>query len=311
MQQYKDLLKKVLEEGNKREDRTGTGTISVFGHQSRYNLQEGFPLLTLKKTHFKSIVGELLWFLSGSTSAKELREKYGVTIWDEWQREDGELGPIYSHQWVNWGGTSHYSFALQKVNHDPGINQIQQVINKLKTNPLDRGIIVNAWNVSDLDKMALRPCHTMFQFYTTKLTIEERSALYHKRKPGVLEDKILTEPIFVVDNTPEYKLSLQLYQRSADILLGVPFNIASYALLLEMIAQVTNMVPFEFIHTLGDAHIYNNHIDAAHECLTREEFTLPTLNLNESIKNVFDFTVTDISLDNYQYHPVIKLPVAI
>ncbi|MHB1085872.1 MAG: thymidylate synthase [Thiobacillus sp.] len=264
MKPYLDLMRHVLEHGTKKDDRTGTGTLSVFGWQMRYNLAEGFPLVTTKKCHLRSILHELLWFLQGDTNIKYLKEN-GVSIWDEWADANGNLGPVYGHQWRSWprpdGGT---------------IDQISEVVNTLKTNPDSRRIIVSAWNVADLDKMALAPCHAFFQFY-------------------------------VADG----KLSCQLYQRSADIFLGVPFNIASYALLTLMMAQVTGLKPGDFIHTLGDAHLYSNHLDQTREQLSREPRPLPTMTLNPDVKDIFAFRFEDFTLSGYDPHPAIKAPVAV
>lgn len=264
MQQYLNLLGHILENGSEKKDRTGTGTISVFGYQMRFNLQEGFPLLTTKKLHLKSIIHELLWFLSGDTNVKYLNEN-GVRIWNEWADEEGELGHIYGYQWRSWPGPDGKS-------HD----QINEVIQSLKENPDSRRHIVSAWNVSELDKMALPPCHILFQFH-------------------------------VADG----KLSCQLYQRSADVFLGVPFNIASYGLLTMMMARVTNLEPGEFIHTLGDAHIYLNHVEQAKLQLTREPRELPSMRLNPDIKNIFDFNYEDFTLENYHPHPHIKAKISV
>ena len=264
MQAYLDLLKHILENGTQKSDRTGTGTISCFGYQMRFNLQEGFPMVTTKKLHLRSIIHELLWFLQGDTNIKYLNDN-GVTIWDEWADANGDLGPVYGHQWRSWTG------ADGQV-HD----QIKDVLHQIKTNPDSRRMIVNAWNVADLPKMALSPCHALFQFY-------------------------------VADG----KLSCQLYQRSADVFLGVPFNIASYALLTMMMAQVTGLQYGEFIHTFGDVHLYNNHIEQAKLQLTRTPFALPTMKLNPEVKDLFDFKFDDFTLENYQHHPAIKAPVAI
>lgn len=264
MQQYLDLCRRVLSEGTFKEDRTGTGTLSVFGHQMRFNMQDGFPLLTTKKLHLKSIIYELLWFLQGDTNVRYLQE-HGVRIWNEWADENGDLGPVYGHQWRSWpdydGGT---------------IDQIAQVIEQLKHNPDSRRIIVSAWNVAEVNKMALPPCHAFFQFY-------------------------------VADG----KLSLQLYQRSADIFLGVPFNIASYALLLLMVAQVTGLQPGEFIHTLGDAHIYKNHLEQVNLQLTREPRPLPKMHINPDVKDIFSFRFEDFTLTDYDPHPHIAGVVAV
>ena len=264
MQQYLDLLQYILDNGVEKSDRTGTGTKSCFGYQMRFDLQQGFPLVTTKKLHLKSIIYELLWFLKGETNVAYLKE-HGVSIWNEWANENGELGPVYGKQWRSWEG------ADGKI-----VDQISDLIKQIKTNPDSRRLIVSAWNVADLPKMALMPCHTLFQFY-------------------------------VADG----KLSCQLYQRSADVFLGVPFNIASYALLTMMIAQVCDLEPGEFIHTFGDVHIYNNHIEQVNLQLSRKPLPLPTMKLNPSVKNIFDFTFEDFTLENYQSHPAIKAPVAV
>lgn len=264
MKQYLDLIQRVLNEGIQKEDRTGTGTLSVFGHQMRFNLEEGFPLLTTKQLHLKSIIYELLWFLRGETNVRYLRA-HGVSIWDEWADEQGDLGPIYGHQWRAWPDYEGWS-----------IDQISNAIETIKNDPDSRRIIVSAWNVADLKDMALPPCHAFFQFYVAN-----------------------------------GKLSLQLYQRSADIFLGVPFNIASYALLLMMMAQVTGLKAGEFIHTLGDAHIYNNHLEQVKLQLTREPRPLPRMVLNPDVKSIFDFQYEDFQLTGYDPHPHIKGEVAI
>ena len=264
MKQYQDLMRHVLEHGHKKEDRTGTGTISVFGYQMRFDLEEGFPLLTTKKVHLKSIIHELLWFLQGSTNIQYLKDN-GVSIWDEWADENGNLGPVYGYQWRNWpkpDGTH--------------IDQIAQVVNSIKKNPDSRRLIVSAWNVADVDQMKLPPCHAFFQFY-------------------------------VADG----KLSCQLYQRSADIFLGVPFNIASYALLTMMVAQVCGLKAGDFVHTLGDAHIYLNHLEQTREQLSREPRPLPTMRINPDVKDIFGFKFEDFTLENYDPHPPIKAPVAV
>ena len=269
MKQYLDILNRILTEGTQKGDRTGTGTISIFGTQSRYNLADGFPLLTTKKLHLKSIIYELLWFLQGDTNVKYLQE-HGVRIWNEWADENGELGPVYGHQWRSWpdyaGGT---------------IDQIQYVVDQLKNNPDSRRMIVSAWNVAEVNKMALPPCHTIFQFYTAPLPDGRR------------------------------RLSLQLYQRSADTFLGVPFNIASYALLLQMMAQVCDMVPGDFIHTTGDTHLYLNHIEQAKLQLTREPRPLPTMKINPDVKSIFDFKFEDFELEGYDPWPHIKAEVSV
>ena len=264
MRQYLELVDRVLKTGVEKRDRTGTGTRSVFGHQMRFDLAEGFPLLTTKKLFTKAIIYELLWFLKGETNVRWLQE-HGVTIWDEWADAAGELGPVYGHQWRSWpdgkGGT---------------IDQIAQLVADIKRNPDSRRLIVTAWNPADVPKMALPPCHCLFQFY-------------------------------VADG----RLSCQLYQRSADIFLGVPFNIASYALLTMMIAQVTGLKPGEFIHTLGDAHLYLNHLDQAREQMARKPFALPTMRINPAVKDIFAFRYADFTLENYQAHPHIKAAVAV
>ena len=264
MKQYQDLLRKILETGSYKSDRTGTGTYSIFGYQMRFDLSEGFPLLTTKKLHLRSIIYELLWFLQGDTNIRYLKE-HGVSIWDEWADPDGDLGPIYGHQWRSWGTP------------DGGkVDQISQLIDQIKCTPDSRRLMVCAWNVGEIDKMALPPCHVLFQFY--------------------------------VNNG---EISLQLYQRSADVFLGVPFNIASYALLLMMVAQVCNLKPKEFIHTLGDAHIYSNHVEQAKLQLTREPRPLPTMRINPEVKDIFSFQYEDFTLENYDPHPHIKADVAV
>lgn len=271
MKQYLDILERILTEGAQKGDRTGTGTISIFGTQSRYSLSDGFPLLTTKKLHLKSIIYELLWFLKGDTNVHYLQE-HGVRIWNEWADTDGELGPVYGHQWRSWpdyqGGT---------------IDQIQYVVEQLKHNPDSRRMIVSAWNVAEVNKMALPPCHTIFQFYTAPLG----------------------------DGSGKRQLSLQLYQRSADTFLGVPFNIASYALLLQMMAQVVDMVPGDFIHTTGDTHLYVNHLEQARLQLTREPRPLPTMKINPDVKSIFDFQFEDFQLEGYDPWPHIKAEVAV
>jgi thymidylate synthase len=271
MQQYLDLVKHIIEKGVSKTDRTGTGTTSCFGYQLRFDLSEGFPLVTTKKLHVKSIIHELLWFLKGETNIAYLREN-GVRIWDEWADENGELGPVYGKQWRSWEG------ADGKV-----YDQIRDVLNQIKTNPDSRRMIVSAWNVGELAEMALMPCHVLFQFYVT--------------------------PASRAGERP--RLSCQLYQRSADVFLGVPFNIASYALLTMMVAQVSDMEPGEFIHTFGDVHLYNNHMEQALLQLSRTPFPLPVMKLNTSIKDILDFRYEDFTLENYQSHPAIKAPVAV
>lgn len=264
MHQYLQLLQHILDNGASKTDRTGTGTTSCFGYQMRFNLADGFPLVTTKKVHTKSIIHELLWFLKGETNIKYLKD-HGVSIWDEWADENGELGPVYGKQWRSWEGANGQT-----------IDQVSDLIKQIKTNPDSRRLIISAWNVADLPDMALMPCHTIFQFY-------------------------------VADG----KLSCQLYQRSADVFLGVPFNIASYALLTMMVAQVCDLEPGEFIHTFGDVHLYNNHVEQAKLQLTREPYPLPTMKLNPEVRNIFDFTYEDFKLENYQCHPPIKAPVAV
>jgi len=264
MQQYLELLQHILDQGVQKNDRTGTGTISCFGYQMRFDLQEGFPLVTTKKLHLKSIIYELLWFLKGETNIAYLKEN-GVSIWNEWADENGELGPVYGKQWRSWAGADGKT-----------IDQITDLIKQIKSNPDSRRMIVSAWNVADLPEMALMPCHALFQFYVA-----------------------------------EGKLSCQLYQRSADVFLGVPFNIASYALLTMMIAQVCDLQPGEFIHTFGDVHIYNNHLEQVQLQLSRKPFPLPIMKLNPTVKNIFEFNYQDFTLENYQFHPAIKAPVAV
>jgi thymidylate synthase len=264
MQQYHDLLNHVLAHGHVKTDRTGTGTVSVFGYQMRFNLAEGFPLLTTKKVHLKSIIHELLWFLQGSTNIAYLKEN-GVSIWDEWADEQGNLGPVYGYQWRNW--------PKPDGSH---IDQISQVIHQIKKTPDSRRLIVSAWNVADVERMKLPPCHAFFQFY-------------------------------VADG----KLSCQLYQRSADIFLGVPFNIASYALLTMMVAQVCDLQLGDFVHTLGDAHIYSNHMEQVKEQLSRTPRALPSMRINPAVKDIFSFKFEDFTLENYDPYPAIKAPVAV
>ena len=264
MQNYLQLLQHILDQGTDKTDRTGTGTRSIFGYQLRYDLQKGFPLVTTKKVHLKSIIYELLWFLRGETNIAYLKEN-GVSIWNEWADDNGELGPVYGKQWRSWEGKNG------KV-----IDQVTELIAQIKKNPDSRRLIINAWNVADLPEMALMPCHTMFQFY-------------------------------VADG----KLSCQLYQRSADVFLGVPFNIASYALLTMMVAQVCDLQPGDFVHTFGDVHIYNNHMEQVKLQLSRTPFPLPQMKINPAVKDIFGFHFEDFTLENYQSHPGIKAPVAV
>jgi thymidylate synthase len=264
MKQYHDLLQHILDHGTVKADRTGTGTKSVFGYQMRFDLEEGFPLVTTKKLHLRSIIHELLWFLAGDTNVKYLQEN-GVRIWNEWADENGDLGPVYGKQWVSW----------QTID-GRAINQIERAVDMLKSNPDSRRIMVSAWNVGELEEMALMPCHALFQFY-------------------------------VADG----RLSCQLYQRSADVFLGVPFNIASYALLTMMMAQVTGLKPGEFVHTFGDVHIYSNHLEQVHLQLSRDPRPLPTMKINPEVKNIFEFKYEDFTLENYNPHPHIKAKVAV
>ena len=264
MRQYLDLMELVLKKGVEKRDRTGTGTLAIFGHQARYDLADGFPLLTTKKLFVKAIITELLWFLRGDTNVRWLQER-GVTIWDEWADKNGELGPVYGQQWRSW-----------PKQHDGTIDQIANLVRDIKANPDSRRLIVTAWNPADVPKMALPPCHCLFQFYVAN-----------------------------------GRLSCQLYQRSADIFLGVPFNIASYALLTMMIAQVTGLKPGEFVHTLGDAHLYLNHLEQAREQLRRKPYPLPTMRLNPQVDDIFAFAYDDFKLENYQAHPTIKAEIAV
>ena len=264
MQQYLSLLQHILDNGVEKTDRTGTGTKSVFGYQMRFDLGKGFPLVTTKKVHMRSIIHELLWFLKGETNIAYLKEN-NVSIWDEWADENGELGPVYGKQWRSWEGANGMV-----------IDQVKDLIAQIKKNPDSRRLIISAWNVADLPKMALMPCHTIFQFYVA-----------------------------------EGKLSCQLYQRSADVFLGVPFNIASYALLTMMIAQVCDLEPGDFVHTFGDVHIYSNHMEQVNLQLSRTPFALPTMKVNPAVKDIFEFKFEDFTLENYQSHPAIKAPVAV
>jgi thymidylate synthase len=264
MQQYLDLLQHILDTGASKTDRTGTGTTSCFGYQMRLDLAKGFPLVTTKKLHLKSIIYELLWFLRGDTNIRFLKE-HGVRIWDEWADANGELGPVYGKQWRSWEGVGGST-----------IDQITQVVDQIRKTPDSRRLIVSAWNVADLPRMALMPCHVLFQFYVA-----------------------------------EGKLSCQLYQRSADVFLGVPFNVASYALLTMMVAQVCNLMPGEFVHTFGDVHLYNNHVEQAKLQLSRQPYPLPVMKLNPAVRDIFSFDFADFTLENYQSHPAIKAPVAV
>ncbi len=264
MQQYLDLMRHVRDHGIRKEDRTGTGTVSVFGYQMRFDLSRGFPVVTTKKLHLRSIIHELLWFLQGDTNIRYLREN-GVSIWDEWADENGDLGPVYGYQWRSW-----------PTSNGGSIDQISQLVEQIRNNPDSRRLMVSAWNPADVDAMALPPCHCLFQFYVA-----------------------------------EGRLSCQLYQRSADIFLGVPFNIASYALLTQMIAQVTGLEPGDFVHTFGDAHLYSNHLQQVETQLAREPLPLPSMKLNPEVKSLFDFRYEDFELVGYEAHPHIKAPVAV
>ncbi len=273
MKQYLDLMQHVMDNGAQKHDRTGTGTLSVFGYQMRFNLQDGFPMVTTKKLHLKSIIHELIWFLTGNTNIQYLKDN-GVRIWDDWADENGNLGPVYGYQWRSW------------PTPDGGhIDQITQVVNQIKNNPDSRRMMVSAWNVADVNQMALPPCHSLFQFYV--------------------------QPADASKGETRGKLSCQLYQRSADIFLGVPFNIASYALLTMMVAQVCDLDYGDFIHTFGDAHIYNNHLEQATLQLSRDPRPLPTMKINPDVKNIFDFKFEDFTLENYDPHPHIKGVVAV
>ncbi|WP_292527806.1 thymidylate synthase [Methylocystis sp.] len=267
MRQYLDLLDKVLREGVRKDDRTGTGTLSLFGHQMRFDLSQGFPLVTTKRVHLKSVIHELLWFLQGDTNVKYLRDN-GVTIWDEWANEDGDLGPIYGMQWRRW------------PDGDRDIDQLAHVVEEIRRNPFSRRLIVSAWNPAQVDDMALPPCHCLFQFHVAEIDGAKR-------------------------------LSCQLYQRSADVFLGVPFNIASYALLTHMVAQVTGCVPGDFVHSFGDVHLYLNHVEQARLQLSRDPKPLPRLTLNPSVRSLFDFRYEDVSFENYDSWPAIAAPIAV
>lgn len=357
MKQYVNLVTKILESGREKKDRTGVGTISTFGHQSEYEMSEGFPLLTMKRTWFPGVAHELIWFLGNHTKLDAYKDlpatniKYltdnKVNIWNEWADTQGNLGPVYGEQWINWLGADHGWAQRENLELEPprhpdevsGINQLQNAIDRLKTNPEDRGIIVSAWNVAELGKMALRPCHTIFQFYAEELTHLERLEIYDKmvtERGGIDTDDLNTDEKLDRRHVPRHKLSLQLYQRSADTFLGVPFNIASYSLILHMVAHVTNMVPGKFVHSFGDAHLYLNHSDKVNEFLQRTlpednikiDFwdkrkdaslfvgnnfgpELPKIKLNPNVKDIFDFQYSDIELINYNPLKVINAPIAI
>lgn len=335
MKQYLDLLRHVIEHGRYKSDRTGTGTASVFGYQMRFDLKEGFPLLTTKKLHLKSIIHELLWMLSGSTNVKYLQDQ-GVRIWNEWADERGDLGPVYGHQWRSWPGpismfrADQYPPSGKQVvgyhvdAHNAGVvavqtyvDQISTLVCQIKANPDSRRLIVTAWNPADVGKMALPPCHCFFQFNTRVMTWQERHR-WIERQPDIVAPKFesLSDYIAWMDsdmkgNIPSRYLDCQLYQRSGDVFLGVPFNIASYALLTSMVAQVCNIVPGDFVHTLGDAHIYSNHMEQVQEQLEREPRALPTLRFNRDATSIFNFKYEDISVDGYDPHPSIAGEVAV
>ncbi|ECG1798625.1 thymidylate synthase [Salmonella enterica subsp. enterica] len=337
MKQYQDLMAEVFAKGTPKKDRTGTGTLSIFGHQMRFNLQEGFPLVTTKRCHLRSIIHELLWFLKGDTNVKYLNDN-GVTIWDEWKNKDGDLGPVYGKQWRAW--TAHdevhtgnkkiiaemeedgweeagYREASMLLTKD--IDQIAKVMDQLKNDPDNRRIIVSAWNVADLDDMALAPCHAFFQFYTREMSLDERVQWAEENDNELWSDYI--HATFVDENTrlgwldkagvPTRKLSCQLYQRSCDIFLGLPFNIASYALLIHMFAQQANMAVGDFVWTGGDVHLYSNHLEQARTQLGRTPRALPKLIIKRKPDSIFDYKFEDFEIENYNPHPAIKAPVAI
>lgn len=337
MKQYQDLMAEVFAKGTPKKDRTGTGTLSIFGHQMRFNLQEGFPLVTTKRCHLRSIIHELLWFLKGDTNVKYLNDN-GVTIWDEWKNKDGDLGPVYGKQWRAW--TAHdevhtgnkkiiaemeedgweeagYREASMLLTKD--IDQIAKVMDQLKNDPDNRRIIVSAWNVADLDDMALAPCHAFFQFYTREMSLDERVQWAEENDNELWSDYI--HATFVDENTrlgwldkagvPTRKLSCQLYQRSADVFLGVPFNIASYALLIHMFAQQANMAVGDFVWTGGDVHLYSNHLEQARTQLGRTPRPLPKLIIKRKPDSIFDYKFEDFEIEGYDPHPAIKAPVAI
>lgn len=321
MIQYLELLKDVLKNGEEKEDRTGTGTLSVFGRQLRFNLSDGFPVVTTKKIHLKSIIHELLWFLKGSTDISYLKENK-VTIWNEWADLKGELGPVYGYQWRKWnkpfkrfecgmgadGGWYNDEWSVDYI------DQIEEVINSIKENPFSRRLIVSAWNVSDIDKMALPPCHLLFQFNCRPISFENRCKYFNKDisfNEKSNREKLNIEKEINLKNIPKYYLDCSLYQRSCDLFLGVPFNITSYSLLLSMISQVTNCIPGDFIWTGGDVHIYKNHIDQVKTQINRIPKKLPELFLNKNIKDIDDFVYDDIKILNYDYHPAIKADISI
>jgi thymidylate synthase len=319
MKQFTHLLETILENGRYKENRTGIGTFGIHGHQMRFNIDDGFPIITTKKIHMKSVIHELLWMLSGETNIKYLKEK-NVTIWDEWADAEGELGPVYGYQWRKWetfkpalekrrDGSEGLSKTLYEKHH---IDQISQVIETLRTKPGDRRIIVSAWNIADIDKMKLPPCHLLFQFLTFKATTLERQKFWAKKHGKNfsyvqdMDDKTLDE-----QGAPRYILDCILYQRSCDTFLGVPFNISFYSLLTMMIAQVCNMIPHDFIWTGGDVHIYENHIEQVKLQISREPFALPVMKINPEVKDIFSFVYSDFDLVSYQSHPAIKGDVAV
>ena len=333
MQQYLDLLNRVMTKGIRKMDRTGTGTISIFGHQSRYNLQDGFPCLTTKKLHLRSIIIELLWFLRGETNIKWLNEN-GVKIWDEWADAQGELGPVYGYQWRSWPSPAIFEptadFATGKKCDDegeylpgPSIDQISNVIARIKSKPDDRRLIVSAWNPAQIDQMKLPPCHCLFQFYTRELSFADRSSRSKKKSTfrgtieygnalrGDAEAIAAFHAQFDAEGVPRRYLDCQLYQRSCDSFLGIPFNIASYALLTMMVAQVCDMLPGEFIWTGGDVHVYSNHFDQVNLQLSRDCRPLPTMKINPDVKDIFSFKYEDFTLEGYDPHPHIAGAVSV
>lgn len=342
MEQYQDLMTRVMSEGVPKKDRTGTGTLSIFGHQMRFNLQEGFPLVTTKRCHMRSIIHELLWFLKGDTNVKYLNDN-GVTIWDEWKNKDGDLGPVYGKQWRSWPvirAVPYEQFneltAAGYEDLDAGtwsmdencslyfvrtqIDQISKVMDQLKNDPDNRRIIVSAWNVADLDEMALAPCHAFFQFYTRELTHEEREQWLDEHRPGEwakiqrlcgIDPETGYHDIFDSEGVPDRQLSCQLYQRSADVFLGVPFNIASYALLVHMFAQQANMTVGDFVWSGGDVHLYSNHLEQTRTQLGRTPRPLPKLIIKRKPDSIFDYKFEDFEIEGYDPHPAIKAPVAI
>ncbi len=320
MKQYLEMLEHIMAHGVDKSDRTGTGTRSVFGYQMRFNLEEGFPVLTTKKLHLRSIIHELLWFLSGDTNIRYLHDN-NVSIWDEWADENGDLGPVYGYQWRSWPAPKFVPAHSEGSEWIPSgykieaIDQISQVIEQIKNSPDSRRLIVTAWNPADVDKMALPPCHCLFQFYTTPLSVNERLHLldFAPDEEWVERMNITVEKHTALDTlgVPRSRLSCQLYQRSCDTFLGVPFNIASYALLTMMVAQVCDMVPGEFIWTGGDVHIYSNHFEQVALQLSRNTLPLPQMRINPKVKSIFDFRFEDFELVGYDAHPHIKAPIAV